>query len=101
MLASLAAVAATQQGALWLALPHGLGVLLLFQPARGRFEPPCPTTAAASHPWLQFVTDANGGLVELGQGHFAVVYLAHLLGAEVAVKVRPGAAVADAGPSGW
>ena len=49
------------------------------------------------------MTDASGGLVELGQGHFAVVYLAQLPGVEVAVKVGRGgllrAAWCDGGPS--
>ena len=41
---------------------------------------------------VQFVADADGQLVELGEGGHAVVYLARLQGVEVAVKVGTGAA---------
>ncbi|EFN58982.1 hypothetical protein CHLNCDRAFT_137604 [Chlorella variabilis] len=36
---------------------------------------------------LEFVADADGQLLELGEGGHAVVYLAHMQGVEVAVKV--------------
>ena len=41
----------------------------------------------ASSTCLQFITDAQGQMVVLGEGGAAVVYLAEMQGVQVAVKV--------------
>ena len=72
-------------------IPHPTDTVLLYVSCGAlnqvNADPNPLRSLTASSAWLQFITDAQGQMVVLGEGGAAVVYLAELQGVQVAVKV--------------